>query len=360
MKKILAGFLISAAVSQLRAGEEFYDSFNYSPTDVQLATAATPTWVAYPVPAGGVHPTTLLGSLSYPRLQTATGDNSVLFNGAGAAGIAARNLSQVYNIGNVTTLYYSLTFKVTSIVAGDWTGMGNWLNGSFMLGFNQKLQNGTTIAQLDVAAPLLIRTGDPNNLSGMASDFQGYQLGVGVTASTAVPNSRTFDEGHVYNPGDTLFLVLAYTFNPGASDDVAKLYVNPVPGSPEGVNTPAVITPAGLADVNGNQIQSFYLRNNSVEPNGVQIDDLRVGTTWADVTPPFLAILSIHRTPPSDVELTWSAVIGRTYRVQYKNDLTDPDWTDLSPDVTASGNTAALTDISAAGSQRFYRVELLP
>jgi hypothetical protein len=92
----------------------------------------------------------------------------------------------------------------------------------------------------------------------------------------------------------------------------------------------------------------------------VQVDDLRVGTTWADVTPPFLAILSIHRTPPSDVELTWSAVIGRTYRVQYKADLTDPDWTDLSPDVSASGNTASLTDISAAGSQRFYRVELLP
>jgi hypothetical protein len=34
-----------------------------------------------------------------------------------------------------------------------------------------------------------------------------------------------------------------------------------------------------------NQIQSFFLRNNSVEPASSVIDDLRVGTTWEDVTP---------------------------------------------------------------------------
>jgi hypothetical protein len=221
-------------------------------------------------------------SLSYPGLQTASGDNGVLFNGSGAAGVAARNLITLYNIGNAPTLYYSLTFKVTSIVAADWGSTNNFLTGSFMLGFKQKLSNGTALAQADAAAPLLIRTGDPNNTSGTANDFQSYQLGTGVTATSA---TRTFDGTHYYNPGDTLFLVLSYTFNSGANDDVAKLYVNPIPGSLEGANTSRVTTTAGAVDVSTNQIQSFFPRNNSVEPSGTLIDDLRVGTTFGDATP---------------------------------------------------------------------------
>lgn len=291
MKQLFVGFLLFAAVSQLHAALDFYDSFNYSPTDVQLSTAASPTWAAYT--GGGVNPTNMSGSLSYAGLQTASGDNSVLFNGSGATGVAARNLTQLYNINNAPTLYYSLTFKVTSISTGDWGGSAaNFTGGSFMLGFNQKLQNGTALVQADVGAPLLIRTGDPNNTSGTANDFQQFQLGTGVTATSA---TRTFDSAHNYNPGDTLFLVLSYTFNSGTADDVARLYVNPTPGSLEGDNTPVVTSTAGAVDISTNQIQSFFLRNNSVEPSGTQIDDLRVGSTWADVTPapePSAAVLA--------------------------------------------------------------------
>jgi hypothetical protein len=154
------------------------------------------------------------------------------------------------------------------------------------MGFNQKLKNGAALGQGDAAAPLLIRTGNPANTGGTADTFQGYQLGVGATATTA---NRVFDATHVYNPGDTLFLVLSYTFGTGANDDIARLYVNPTPGSLEGANTPVVTTTAGALDVTGSQIQSFFLRNNSVEPNATQIDDLRVGTTWEDVTPASVA-----------------------------------------------------------------------
>lgn len=273
--------VLTAVVFKSHATVEFYDSFNYLPTGVQLATAASPTWVAYT--GGGVHPTNNSGSLVYPGLQTASGDNSVLFNGSGAAGIAARNLTHAYNIGNSSTLYYSLTLNVSNISLADWGNTAaNFMSGSFLLGFNQKLQNGTALAQADVAAPLLIRTGDPNNVSGTANDFQQYQLGVGVTATTA---NRTFDANHNYNPGDTLFLVLSYTFNPGTADDVAKLYVNPIPGSLESANTPVVITTNGAVDVTSNQLQSFFLRNNSVEPANTIIDNLRVGTAWEEVTP---------------------------------------------------------------------------
>ena len=53
--------------------------------------------------------------------------------------------------------------------------------------------------------------------------------------------------------------------------------------------------------------------------------------------------------------LTWSAIPGQKYRVQFKDDLNDPMWNDLVPDVTASLNSATKSD-SLSATQRFYRV----
>ena len=61
----------------------------------------------------------------------------------------------------------------------------------------------------------------------------------------------------------------------------------------------------------------------------------------------------------NEATLVWSSVAGATYRVQYKNDLTDPDWTDLTPDVTAGGATATKIDSFGAQTQRFYRISVV-
>jgi hypothetical protein len=61
------------------------------------------------------------------------------------------------------------------------------------------------------------------------------------------------------------------------------------------------------------------------------------------VTSPPIIIESISRSG-TVVALVWSSQPGRTYRVQYKNDLTGASWTDLAGDVTATGATATKTD----------------
>jgi hypothetical protein len=58
------------------------------------------------------------------------------------------------------------------------------------------------------------------------------------------------------------------------------------------------------------------------------------------------------------VTITWTAIAGKSYRVQYKDNLDDASWTDLAPDVAASGSIASTTDTTV--SQRFYRVAVLP
>jgi autotransporter-associated beta strand protein len=62
----------------------------------------------------------------------------------------------------------------------------------------------------------------------------------------------------------------------------------------------------------------------------------------------------------TDATLVWSSVAGYTYRVQYTTDLTPiVSWTDLAPDVLATGATATLTDSAGAVTQRFYRIWVL-
>ena len=60
------------------------------------------------------------------------------------------------------------------------------------------------------------------------------------------------------------------------------------------------------------------------------------------------------------VSLTWSAVSGSIYRVQYSADLPPIYWSNLPPDVQATNSTASAVDGAGAISQRFYRVVLLP
>ena len=59
------------------------------------------------------------------------------------------------------------------------------------------------------------------------------------------------------------------------------------------------------------------------------------------------------------ITLAWNAIPGQTYRVQFKNNLTDAGWSDLA-DVTAVADTASdvcgLADESGPVPQRFFRI----
>jgi hypothetical protein len=56
--------------------------------------------------------------------------------------------------------------------------------------------------------------------------------------------------------------------------------------------------------------------------------------------------------------LKWSAIPGMTYRVEYKENLDDPDWEALDADVSADGPVATAHD-HGFGGQRFYRILIL-
>ena len=57
------------------------------------------------------------------------------------------------------------------------------------------------------------------------------------------------------------------------------------------------------------------------------------------------------------LKIEWPSVAGKSYQVQYKEDLSVAEWTNLDGVVTATGDFSSVVDTSA-GSKRFYRVVL--
>jgi uncharacterized repeat protein (TIGR03803 family) len=58
--------------------------------------------------------------------------------------------------------------------------------------------------------------------------------------------------------------------------------------------------------------------------------------------------------------LTWSALPGQRFQLQYCSDLASGNWTDLGGVFTAAGSTVTASDEMGSTPQRFYRVQLLP
>ena len=69
-------------------------------------------------------------------------------------------------------------------------------------------------------------------------------------------------------------------------------------------------------------------------------------------------ILSLTFGPGNVVTLLWAAQPGRSYRVQFKNELDEVSWNRVAGDVNATAATAMKQD-TVSGGQRFYRILLV-
>jgi hypothetical protein len=74
---------------------------------------------------------------------------------------------------------------------------------------------------------------------------------------------------------------------------------------------------------------------------------------------PVIAVSSIA--PDSGtITISWPSIPGRRYRLQFKNSLEAPAWTNIGGTVFATGAVASATDTGLAGQQqRFYRVVMV-
>lgn len=60
------------------------------------------------------------------------------------------------------------------------------------------------------------------------------------------------------------------------------------------------------------------------------------------------------------VSVTWTAVPGQVYRLQFTESLGGANWTDLSPEIVAQSSMCSAADGVGSTTQRFYRIRLGP
>jgi Tol biopolymer transport system component len=60
--------------------------------------------------------------------------------------------------------------------------------------------------------------------------------------------------------------------------------------------------------------------------------------------------------PNQPLRLSWSATPGAGYQVQFKNNLTDPEWQPLDGPATVVGAQGQIIDLFPGATQRFYRI----
>jgi hypothetical protein len=174
--------------------------------------------------------------------------------------------------------------------------------------YYQATTNGTTantpIVGLNVNATETINQAAVNGpvvyyqqSGGVGFYHLGIKVGGGTTGMVYPPGTTVYATGNTNAGtfGQTNLVVLKYTFNPGPANDTVALWINPDPGS-FGLTEPAATTndvaqttTAGTDASAG--LDYFQVRAGSGgnAAGTCQIDDVRIGTTWADVTPTCMA-----------------------------------------------------------------------
>ncbi len=130
--------------------------------------------------------------------------------------------------------------------------------------------------------------------------------------------------------------VLTYTLDAGAP-----------PGASVDTNSGWFAWTTSSADVGTTNVITVRVADNGIPP----LDDQGSFTVTVLARP----VIRDAAISGPDFVLTWDAIPGVKYRVQFKNNLDELHWTDLLPDVTADEPTASRSD-PLGPTRRFYRV----
>ncbi|HVV72490.1 MAG TPA: lamin tail domain-containing protein, partial [Verrucomicrobiae bacterium] len=134
---------------------------------------------------------------------------------------------------------------------------------------------------------------------------------------------------------------LSYSLDPGSPTNAV---IDPLTGAVSWTPLPrqAPSTNFFLLRVTDNGIPPL----SATEPVAVIVD-----------LPPALATFA---SAGNQVTMAWTAFPGRTYQLQYKEDLASPNWTDLGPAFIGNGDVVSLSPTNDVGASRqgFFRLKV--
>lgn len=105
---------------------------------------------------------------------------------------------------------------------------------------------------------------------------------LGVTYRNAISNRMDTAQ---LAAGSTHLVVVSYQINSGFLNDVVNFWLDPDMSTFGSETAPAPLLTLTGAQADATSLNMFELNNASAMPVGILFDEIRVGTTWADVTP---------------------------------------------------------------------------
>ncbi|MDW8309308.1 MAG: immunoglobulin domain-containing protein, partial [Verrucomicrobiales bacterium] len=315
----------------------FHEPFAYEP-NANLGGQTSPNsllWSDVGTNTAGPYVTVQPGNLPVAGLAAASGQR-IRFGGLGKS--ARLSFPAPFTNGVV---FYSFALKIE-----DLTGASG--SGGFIAGFNTSIGSQGTQPTV-IGTRVYIRT----NAGG---------FNVGLSKSSSTTTDWVWHDA-VFTTNEMLFLVGSYTFGSGAltNDDVARLWINPAPANFGASNPPPpTLTATNGPDMNPNQIYSFvfFQRSDVNEPAAMLADELRIGTSWAEVTPPAARarIESLQRLPDGRVRVQGRGDPG-LFALEASGDL--QAWQETATCPAPTGEFF-FTDPARGASQRFYRARFIP
>jgi len=263
-------------------------------------------------------------------------------------GLAVATNGNVYIVDSGNHVIRLLTNGVVSTLAGN-----PFIWGSADGQGTNALFNAPCGVALDGKGNLWVSDTDNDTIrkvtaGGLVSTYAG-QAGVDGTNDGPVATARFCRPAELaFDPqGD---LLVADSFNHTLRKISTNGIVTTISGQPG---------TSGSTDGLNRQARYFNPYGLAFNPNGLLFVADSYNELIRQVLVPFQETLQLNGHPPT-VTLTWTAVIGQQYQVQYTGNLAGP-WTNLSLVLTATTHTLTQTDVfNPAQPQRHYRVVLWP
>ena len=320
-------FAINTNILVTNSPPTLYEPFDY-PNIGGPVTSNTPANWAF----GGTGTNDLnvaSGSLSYPGLMTSVG-NSVT---NGGAGLGVRRLFGT-NLGS-GKVYISALFRVNDLRYGAWNG--------------NAAQVGALTATDNVTFRLamMIKSNSPT----------GYLLGVqkGGTGATS-----TFDPTE-HSVGETIYLVGKYDFT--TSPNSVSLWINPSSSEFGTAFEPAGFISA-TTGTDGYTIDRFNMRQNTTSsvPASLQWDELRLGFSWAEISPAAPIVLptvvtltDVAQLQDGAFQFSFADNSGRSFGIFASTNLSD--WAPIGTASPVAPNLFQFIDAAATNyPKRFYQL----
>jgi hypothetical protein len=122
------------------------------------------------------------------------------------------------------------------------------------------------------------------------------------------------------------------------------------------IDAAGVITWTAGSSASTNIFQTI-VTDNGIPPLSATNQFQAFVTAAENVPPPLIESIVVSN---GDAVIRWTSVSNHAYRVQYEEDVTGNAWSNLVPDITATGTSSAVTNAVGEAQTRFYRVILLP